>query len=298
MAKDKVELLAAYKKASKPRRLVIIGQTGCSSEEEYFKYLDTLYPTAVAVPSNDGELDMVIAFDTTGSMNIYLNEVRNHVKELIPKLFADNPNLKMKIVAFGDYCDMTSPQVFGNAYQESLLTNDQNILINFVNGAQSTSGGDSDEFYELVIKKITEETPWRATAKKAVLLIADFYPHTLGYSYERRVSYASPVLSFVKNNQIDWREEASKSAAIGVQWDTISCGHAAVDTFYKPLSQMTDGVHIPFKSSKYTQDAIFAATAVRGSSMSKARYSAGGASALLSGDDELIGVYKSLSSKL
>lgn len=30
-------------------------------------------------------LDMVIAFDTTGSMSAYINAVKNHVKELVPR---------------------------------------------------------------------------------------------------------------------------------------------------------------------------------------------------------------------
>ena len=45
-------------------------------------------------PLNDGVLDMVIAFDTTGSMRAYINAVKLYVKELIPKLLKQNPNLK------------------------------------------------------------------------------------------------------------------------------------------------------------------------------------------------------------
>ena len=103
--------------------------------------------------SSDGRLDMVIAFDTTGSMAGYINEVKEHVKELIPKLFKQNPDLKIGIVAFGDYCDMPSKDKFGRAYQVCELTDDENKLIEFITNAQDTSGGDDDEFYELVIKK-------------------------------------------------------------------------------------------------------------------------------------------------
>ena len=38
-------------------------------------------------------LDMVIAFDTTGSMASYIKAVRDHVIDLIPKLFVANPKL-------------------------------------------------------------------------------------------------------------------------------------------------------------------------------------------------------------
>ena len=133
-------------------------------------------------PLNDGMLDMVIAFDTTGSMCAYIEAVKLNIKKLIPKLFEQNSNLRIGLVAFGDYCDMPSKDKFGKAYQVWPLTDDENGLIRFITQAQNTSGGDGDEFYELVIKKIVEETNWREGFTKAVLLIADARPHPVGYS--------------------------------------------------------------------------------------------------------------------
>lgn len=48
-------------------------------------------PKVVEPSTTDGMLDMVIAFDTTGSMSAYINAVKTHVKELVPKLFSSNP---------------------------------------------------------------------------------------------------------------------------------------------------------------------------------------------------------------
>ena len=64
-------------------------------------------------PKDIGVLDMVIAFDTTGSMAAYIGAVRKEVSELAPRLFKDNENLRLGIVAFGDYCDMKSASEFG-----------------------------------------------------------------------------------------------------------------------------------------------------------------------------------------
>lgn len=163
-------------------------------------------------PIVDGKLDMVIAFDTTGSMSSYIDQVKNHVNGLVPQLLKDNPNMRIGIVAFGDYCDMRSATDFGRAYQVLQPTNDEEKIISFVKKAKETGGGDGDEFYELVIKKITEETPWREDATKTVLLIADANPHKVGYSYN----------NIVRNAQIDWREEARKASEKGIQFDTIS----------------------------------------------------------------------------
>lgn len=218
----------------------------------------------VVEPSTtDGMLDMVIAFDTTGSMLAYINAVKTHVKELVPKLFSSNPDLRIGIVAFGDYCDMKSKDNFGRAYQVLGLTNDENEIIKFINEAQNTNGGDGDEFYELVIKKITEETTWREGSTKAVLLIADAAPHEVGYSYR----------DIVSNSQIDWREEAKKASELGIKFDTMTIDPMYVE-WYKELSAMTNGVSVPFNNSGKTSQVIEAAALSRGGTRTKAVYMA------------------------
>lgn len=220
-------------------------------------------PKVVESSTTDGMLDMVIAFDTTGSMSTYINAVKTHVKELVPKLFSSNPDLRIGIVAFGDYYDMDSKDNFGNAYQVLGLTNDENEIIKFINKAQNTSGGDGDEFYELVIKKITEETTWRQGSTKAVLLIADAAPHEVGYSYR----------NIVRNAQIDWREEAKKASELGIKFDTMTINPVYVE-WYKKLSAMTNGVSVPFKNSGKTSQVIEAAALSRGGTRTKAMYKA------------------------
>ena len=52
--------------------------------------------------NSDGMLDIVIAFDTTGAMASYIKSVKEYVTELVPKLFAINPHLRLGVVAFVD----------------------------------------------------------------------------------------------------------------------------------------------------------------------------------------------------
>lgn len=239
----------------------------------------------------DGMLDMVIAFDTTGSMASYIKAVRKHVIELIPKLFAANPKLKISIVAFGDYCDMNSKSDFGNAYQVIDLTDNEKELIKFVKNARNTSGGDGDEFYELVIKKIVEETSWREGSTKSVLLIADAYPHEIGYSYRDSIlgSY------IIENNQIGWRTEAKKAAAKGIKIDTMQCRDYS---WYKELSKITNGINLPFKTDSKTSQVIEAASYARGGESTKELFKTTMDSALASGDTEISAVYTAYSKEL
>lgn len=214
-------------------------------------------------PIVDGKLDMVIAFDTTGSMNSYIGQVKDHVSGLVPQLLKDNPNMRIGIVAFGDYCDMKSATVFGDAYQVLHPTDNEKDIISFVKNAKGTGGGDGDEFYELVIKKITEETPWREDATKTVLFIADANPHKVGYSFG----------NIVQNAQIDWKEEARKASEKGIQFDTISI-HGSSYGWYEELAHITDGIYTEFRSSQKTSDYIKTVAYARGGEATKALFCA------------------------
>lgn len=207
-------------------------------------------------PKEIGKLDMVIAFDTTGSMAAYIGAVRREVADLIPKLFKDNPDLRLGIVAFGDYCDMINAQEFGIAYQSIMPTDNENELVRFIKESRDTSGGDGDEFYELVIKKIVEETPWREGSSRSILLIADAWPHNLGYSYE----------NIIRDNKIDWREEARKAAEKKIKIDTVTITDAE---WFRELSALTNGTSVPFHTGYKTGRLVEAAIYAKGSRKSR-----------------------------
>ena len=229
-------------------------------------------------PKEVGKLDMVIAFDTTGSMAAYIGAVRQEVSDLVPRLFRDNPDLRLGIVAFGDYCDMPNAQEFGKAYQCVQPTDNENELIRFIKHSQDTSGGDGDEFYELVIKKIVEETPWREGSTRSILLIADAYPHEVGYTYE----------GIIHDNRIDWREEARKAAAQKIRIDTVTITDAG---WYRELSAMTNGISVPFHTGYKTGRLVEAAVYAKGSMKSREMFDLMEAECE---DEEMKHVYKKL----
>lgn len=210
-------------------------------------------------PKDMGKLDMVIAFDTTGSMAEYIDAVRHEVSDLIPRLFKNNEDLRLGIVAFGDYCDMESAGKFGKAYQCIMPTDNENELVKFIKESKDTSGGDGDEFYELVLKKIVEETPWREGSTRSILLIADAEPHPLGYSYR----------DMVKDSQIDWRAVARDAAEKMIKVDTVTITGAQ---WYKELSAMTNGVSVPFSSGYKTSRLVEASVYSRGSASAREKW--------------------------
>ena len=232
---------------------------------------------AQVAPKKIGKLDMIIAFDTTGSMAQYIGAVRKEVSELIPQLFKDNEDLRLGIVAFGDYCDMNNSQDFGDAYQCIAPTDNENELIKFVLNSKDTSGGDGPEFYELVIKRIIEETQWREGSTRSILLIADAVPHEVGYSYGNIVTGA----------QIDWRIEAHKAADKKIKVDTVTITDAP---WFRELSAMTNGVSVPFHTGYKTAELVRASVMSRGSMKARCNFD------VLMGacdDDEMKEVYAS-----
>ena len=230
-------------------------------------------------PKEVGTLDMVIAFDTTGSMADYIDDVRQQVVELIPILFNNNENMRLGIVAFGDYCDMENAYEYGKAYQVIQPTDSENDLVRFVLHSRDTSGGDHDEFYELVLKKIIDETPWRENASKVIILISDDVPHPLGYR----------CMPYVKDNQIDWRNEAKRAAAMGIRIDTVSIEY---HEWYEELSAMTNGVNIPFRSSHKTARMIRAAAYARGSRAARSKFDMDYDRAMDDDDEEMKAIYR------
>lgn len=278
------KVLDRYLNGSYSTKRRVLKEYDFNSESEFFEHIG--YD-----PSNTSSnplLDYVIAFDTTGSMGSYIAAVRSHVTELIPQLIKENPNINIGIVAFGDYEDKKSIQEFGDAYQSIDLTNNQRNLINFVRTAKNTYGGDRQEFYELVIRKINEETNWRKGSTKTVLLIADCDPHRVGYTHSKLKG----------KNTIDWRVEARKAAELGIQYDTLTINPKYAG-WYKELSQITDGISIPFDNSNRTQEVVYASATSRGGIESTTMsFMASMDTAETTGDEEMTRVYKSLRKKL
>lgn len=250
-----------YYKANKAYKKQLLDRWGFTSQEEYFKYIGHTpkrLPNKVEKPvevkkeepkkkakketTKDVVLDYVIAFDTTGSMRSYIDNVKTYVKELIPKLLSSSKNLKIKVVAFGDYIDMTNyPDDFGIAYQTIELTNNEKDLINFINNAKNTSGGDGPEFYALVMNKINNETQWRNDSNRKVLFIADHDNHRIGKTGD----------GF--QNRCNWRTEAESAVELNIQYDTLSIEGRE---WYKELSKITNGVYAKFKNSTQTNHIV------------------------------------------
>jgi hypothetical protein len=163
--------------------------------------------------------DIVFSFDTTGSMYPCLTQVRRLIADTALYLFDTIPSLRIGIIAHGDYCDGA------DAISTLDLTPDVGRVVNFVNQVPPTSGGDSDECYELVLHR-ARDFNWTSGKQKALVLIGDALPHRKG---ERN---CGTLVAY------DWRNEANMLLDAGIKvYPVQAMGRRGSDAFYDALAK-------------------------------------------------------------
>lgn len=147
--------------------------------------------------ASSANVEIVFCFDTTGSMSACLAEVRTKLQEIVSRLLTDIPNIRIGIIAHGDYCDSFSSYVINKCD----LCADVTKLLDFVQNTGSTGGGDSPECYELALRTAVCEISWTPGYSKALVMIGDEVPHPPSYTTEK----------------INWFEELDKLAEMDVK---------------------------------------------------------------------------------
>jgi hypothetical protein len=169
-------------------------------------------------------VEVVFSFDTTGSMYSCLTQVRNKIKETVKRLFKDVPNIRIGIIAHGDYCDRKTTYVTKHLD----LSDNPAEVTKFVQTVQRTGGGDAPECYELVLNE-AQDLSWSKRATKVLVLIGDDVAHE------------------PKSNpkHLDWRKEAKKLGAMGIPvYGVQALNRSHATRFYQEVSQKSGGIHI------------------------------------------------------
>ena len=197
----------------------------------------TASPAAGPSAAGPNAVEVVITFDTTGSMYPCLTQVRRNVREMIADLFRSIPGIRIGVIAHGDY---------GDTYvtKHTDLSVNQDMLCRFVETVEATCGFDYEECYELVLREAHTKVSWSGVAKKAVIMIGDALPHA--------------ALSPRNAARIDWRAEAAELVRKGITvYSVQALGNTlAGSTFWKPLAHETNGVHLDLDQFSQAKDFI------------------------------------------
>ncbi len=115
-------------------------------------------------------LNLILAFDTTGSMRPYIQNVREKIDYLIKGLFK-LMDIRISLIGVGDHCDgefMLQPFPLSDKLKD---------LQKAVHDIRSTSGGDYPEAFECLFLHLNEDPMWDYTIPTVLVLITDSVPH-------------------------------------------------------------------------------------------------------------------------
>lgn len=185
-------------------------------------------------------IEVIFSFDTTGSMYPCLTQVRREIKETVNRLFKDVPNIKIGVVAHGDYCDA------GSTYVTKLFdfSTDKKEICDFITRVQPTGGGDAAECYELVLHQ-ARTFSWSAGKKKVLVLIGDDVPHGKNESQNTK--------------HLDWRNELKLLLEAGINvYGVQALNRKHATKFYEDISEETGGFHLELDQFSSITDLIMA----------------------------------------
>ena len=166
-----------------------------------------------------------------------LTQVRREVESLVKQLFKDIPDLRIGIIAHGDYCD--APRTITKLD----LTKDKKAVCKFVRTVEPTFGGDAPEAYELVLHEARTSIDWKSDTHKVLVLIGDDVPH--GPSYRQNTK------------KIDWRNELGLLMEGGVNVYAVQAlGRRHATKFYNEVAKKTGGFHLELNQFSHMADII------------------------------------------
>lgn len=188
--------------------------------------------------SDSQKIDLVISFDTTGSMYPCLTQVRRVVDTLTARMFREIPDLQIGIIAHGDYVDASSTYVT----KHLALTADPNAVSYFIKNVEATYGGDAPECYELVLHE-AQSLQWRPDSKRLLVIIGDDVPHPPAHNPKR----------------LNWRDEVQKLTNLGVLVHGVQClNRSYASNFYQGLADLSGGFHLNLNQFAEAADMLLA----------------------------------------
>jgi hypothetical protein len=147
--------------------------------------------------STKGRSNVLFLFDATGSMNRFWEETQKIMKEMVKRITKVG-NVKLKCVAYRDYCD--GPRLF----EYSDWHTEAEPLVDFLKRIKCNGGGDTPEAVEDALQLAYEEKEMITR----VILIGDAPPHSVDKTRKAVMNLAKkriPVYTFLVGTDSDTR---------------------------------------------------------------------------------------------
>lgn len=186
-------------------------------------------PVTVIVARPKGAINLVMAFDVTGSMSGYRENIREkasylygEIAALLPELVGD---MEFSFVGIGDHCDGPSLMI-----QPTAFSDDVGALKTHIESIENSSGGDVPEAIECFFKTLNS---WDIEGTNTiVVLVTDSIPHGMGFDGDDGCSH-----------NVDWEKELKELKKRAKAFYLVSCsGNTKIKRFQKRM--VDDEEHI------------------------------------------------------
>lgn len=197
--------------------------------------------------SQRSNLDLAFIMDTTGSMSPYINNVRQHIRDLVDAIVASSStNLRIALIEYRDH----KPQDLTFVTRKHDFTSSVWTMKSWLNAAKASGGGDRPEAVAEAMYDATTLS-WRTDSAKISVLISDAPPHGLVPSEDNSFPSGSP-------NGHDPIDLAHKLARKGITLYTVGCEPSIIPykDFFMALAYITGGQYIPLSVPHFLTEAI------------------------------------------
>lgn len=178
-------------------------------------------------------LDVVMAFDTTGSMDVYLNEVQMHIQLIVREIRKRVPDARIAVIAYkdheqGPYVTRTLP-----------FSDKEDDIITFLRSHEIApgAGGGGPEAVECALYE-ANQLDWSPGNKgKALILIGDKPPHGVMDAFEECTRGR------------DYREETNRLIQKHVKMYTVLCNNVSeTRTTFQWFADRTGGKFVTLEA--------------------------------------------------
>ncbi|ORX37059.1 hypothetical protein BD324DRAFT_624638 [Kockovaella imperatae] len=192
-------------------------------------------------------IDLAFVLDCTGSMQKYINSVRDHIIGICDLIRGEEglngpEDLRIAVVNYRDH----PPQDATYVYKFNPFTADVSSVQDYLRGLTAGGGGDGPEAVTAGLAATLTELEWRQSASKMVVLIADAPPHGIG-EYGDQIKIGDP-------DGHDPLVIARTMAQNGITLFMVACeetlsGYGRAVDFFTAICNMTSGVMLPLTTA-------------------------------------------------
>jgi hypothetical protein len=154
------------------------------------------------------KMDVVIVFDTTGSMGGKIDEMKEYARSFADYLASSGIDYRLGLTEFKDYdyrCNDNDCGASGDfpyrIYNDGVLTSSPTAFESWIGMLSASGGGDSPESIYSALKHTATDQRWRGDTDKMAILITDGEPHPDGDCCNRGETQES-VISALRDRGI------------------------------------------------------------------------------------------------